>query len=97
VLLIGSLNLDPRSSRINTELGVAVHSEELAKMVLDALNLDQLPGTFRLSLDADGESVRWRPTAGSDSTTEYAHDPYTTWWQRLRLLLMSRLVPEDLL
>jgi len=97
LLLIGSLNLDPRSSRINTELGVAVYSEELATMVLEALGLDRLPGTFKLRLDVDGETVRWEPTAGTAPTTEYSHDPNTTWWQRLRLLLMSRLVPEDLL
>ena len=39
-VLVGSMNVDPRSSRTNTEIGIGVGSEELAQPLLLAYRLD---------------------------------------------------------
>lgn len=42
-VFIGTYNLDPRSENLNTELGVIIKSEKLAKAVEDAIEIDMLP------------------------------------------------------
>lgn len=58
-VFIGSANFDPRSLRLNTEMGLIVHSETLAKEVNDALLLDMKPeNSWSLRLTESGE-VQW--------------------------------------
>lgn len=42
-LFVGTFNLDPRSVNLNTETGVIIHSEKIAKQVEAAINEDMLP------------------------------------------------------
>jgi putative cardiolipin synthase len=58
-VFIGSMNFDPRSAVINTEMGVIVDSPELAAD-LKAVMLRDMAGTnaWRLSLDENGK-VLW--------------------------------------
>lgn len=44
ITYIGTLNLDPRSQNLNTEMGVVVHSESLAAAVENAIKVDMQPG-----------------------------------------------------
>jgi putative cardiolipin synthase len=92
-VLVGSMNLDPRSSTINTEIGVMVQSRELAEMVLSAFRVDDMTGVYQVKLKPDGSGVRWVAVDG-DSNDEVDIDPDTNVWQRLRLMLMYLLVPE---
>lgn len=92
-VLVGSMNLDPRSSNINTEIGVMVRSRELAEMVLSALRLDDMTGVYEVKLKPGGSGVRWVAVDG-DSSDEVDVDPDTSVWLRLRLMLMYLLVPE---
>jgi putative cardiolipin synthase len=41
---IGTFNFDPRSEKLNTEAGVIVHDEGLARAVEAAIEVDMLPG-----------------------------------------------------
>ena len=93
IVFIGSMNLDPRSSNINTEIGVMVRSRELAEMVLTAFRLDSMTGVYEVKLKPDGSGVRWVAVDG-DSSVEVDIDPDTNVWQRLRLMMMYLLVPE---
>lgn len=43
VVMVGSLNLDPRSRHLNTELGLIVHSPELARQVMALFDEGALP------------------------------------------------------
>jgi putative cardiolipin synthase len=88
------MNLDPRSSTINTEIGVRVVSPRLAEMVLAAFKVDSLAGVYQVKLRPDGAGVRWTAVDG-DSTEELDIDPDTSVWQRLRLMMMSWFVPES--
>ena len=93
-VLVGSMNLDPRSEKINTEIGMVVRSPELASMVLGAFRVDALTGVYRVRLRPDGAGVRWT-TADADTNEELDIDPDTRLWQRLRLMLLSWFIPES--
>ncbi len=93
-VLVGSMNLDPRSDKINTEIGMVVHSAELASMILGAFRVDELTGVYRVKLRPDGAGVRWT-AADADRTEELDIDPDTSLWQRVRLMLMSWFIPES--
>lgn len=58
-VFVGSANLDPRSLRINTEMGLLVRSKPFNSSVRDALEGDfSTANAWRLELQADG-SVHW--------------------------------------
>jgi cardiolipin synthase C len=58
-VFIGSFNLDPRSARLNTEMGVVLDSVPLASKLSD-LFAQGIPRTqYEVRLTADGSSVEW--------------------------------------
>ena len=93
-VLVGSMTLDPRSDKINTEIGMVVRSPELASMTLSAFQVDALTGLYRVQLRPDGAGVRWTAVE-ADTTEELDIDPDTSLWQRLRLMLLSWFIPES--
>jgi putative cardiolipin synthase len=95
-LFIGSMNFDPRSERLNTEMGVFIDSPPLAREALRLMDLDKLQAAYRLALAPDGQGLRWLAT---DDEGEVAYDtePDTGWWTRLWLELLWPLAPEELL
>jgi len=93
-VLLGSMNLDPRSARLNTEFGVSVRSHELTQALLYAYLLDNLEGVYRVVLKPDGKTVQWIGTG--DETNEVLDDePDSSMLTRLQLLLFSWFVPTD--
>jgi putative cardiolipin synthase len=50
-LFVGSPNLDPRSGKLNTELGILFQSEPLAKGVVDWFDENKAHVAYRVSLD----------------------------------------------
>jgi phosphatidylserine/phosphatidylglycerophosphate/cardiolipin synthase-like enzyme len=93
-VLLGSMNLDPRSERLNTEFGVKVRSFELAHALLFAYSLDHLEGVYRVVLKPDGQNVQWVGTG--DEVNEVLDDePDSSILTRLQLLLFSWFVPTD--
>ncbi len=92
-LFVGSFNLDPRSLYINTEMGMAVASEELAGDMAASI-LESLPETaYKLELSPKGKLQWLLRTAGIEEiiTTE----PQTSLWRRFRTKLMSLLPIEE--
>lgn len=93
-VMVGSMNLDPRSATLNTEIGVRVDSRQLAEMVLNGFRVDELAGVYQVKLRPGGRGVRWVAVDG-DSPEEVDVDPDTSLWQRLRLMLLSWFIPEN--
>jgi putative cardiolipin synthase len=92
-IFVGSMNLDPRSMEINSEMGVLVHSPELAETFARAF-VDNLPNSaFRLSLNEDGK-IRWTATDAGKSV-ELTKEPDTSWWKRFKAGFMSIFVPTS--
>ncbi|MBP6901453.1 MAG: phospholipase D family protein [Burkholderiaceae bacterium] len=95
-LFIGSFNFDPRSATHNTELGLLVHSPELAAQALALLGQLQQQGAYRLQLRADGRGIDWLARA-ADGREQRHEEPDPGWWRRLLLRLIGPFVPVDLL
>lgn len=94
-LLVGSMNLDPRSERINTEIGVIVHSREVTQRLLGVFNTDRNVD-YEVRLDDDGSTLIWVSRSG-DRESRRLNEPGAGWWQNLKLRLMWMFVAEDLL
>jgi len=91
----GSANLDPRSRRLNTEIGVMIDSPKLAKAVLTLFKQTTRPeNCYRLSFKDD--SLHWS-TEERGQRREYRHEPKTGIWKRLLVRLIGLLPAENLL
>ncbi len=91
-VFLGSFNFDPRSARINTELGFVIHSNALAKRIDQAFE-DVIPHyAYQLVLNSQGK-LRWQERLGETITT-YKSEPGTSWLRRLGMRILS-LLPID--
>ncbi len=90
-VFLGSMNLDQRSAKLNTELGLIIDSPEMARQ-LDSFG--DASSSYELRLSADGRNVEWLEEG--DDGTQIVHDqpPETTTWQRFWLSLIGPFIPE---
>lgn len=89
-VFIGSMNLDPRSWEINSEMGVVVESDSLAQALAKAMERDMQPdNAWRVTLGPDGDP-RW--TAGDKVLTS---QPARSFWQRMQDVIFMGF-PRDL-
>ncbi len=89
-VFIGSANLDPRSLRINTEMGLVINSPQLNQALRQAVERDfDGKNAWNLKLTDDG-SVNW---ASSDGTLTAA--PARSSLQRLEDWFLSHLPIEN--
>lgn len=94
-MLVGSVNFDPRSRHLNTELVLLIDSAALVAE-FDAL-VDFVSSSWRVELHPQSGRLRWRnePVDGDSTTAQELEDePEGSWWRRLQLLLLGPLVPE---
>jgi len=93
LLFVGSFNLDPRSSKLNTEMGLVIDSPALAGKLDDALDKVFPDVAYRVTLDKGGD-LHWED--GSTGQT-YTADPKTSWFRRMMVHIQSWLPIESLL
>jgi len=93
VLFVGSLNLDPRSIDINTEMGLFVDSAEIASQFAEQIDADLPPFTYRVVVDDNGR-IEWRYEAESEVST-YDREPDTGFWRRFKAGFYRMLPIED--
>jgi putative cardiolipin synthase len=91
---IGSYNLDPRSSRLNTEMGVLFYCPELIKLLPEKIERDIERNTYRVELE--GNRLVWVTHEG-DKEVRFHTDPETSLWKRFKVRLVSLLPIESLL
>jgi cardiolipin synthase C len=95
IVFVGSLNMDGRSARLNSELGLVIRSPEIARQVTSLLDDISADGSYTLSLDRDNRIV-W--SSGEPGDERFWHkDPETTRLQRFMLDLLAPFAPEELL
>jgi putative cardiolipin synthase len=93
-VFIGSFNLDPRSTAINTEIGVMIDSPEIARQLGAFMDEGVSPGSaFRVTLDRDDHLAWTADTNGTRVTLD--SDPGTSFWQRLMIDAIGLLPIED--
>jgi putative cardiolipin synthase len=89
-VFVGSANLDPRSLRINTEMGLLIDSAPLNAALRTALEPDFLPrNAWLLQLDDDGDLL-W---VSDDETL--AHQPTHSFMRRIEDWFLTLLPIED--
>jgi putative cardiolipin synthase len=99
-VLVGSMNLDPRSRLANTEVAVLVESEvlagQLATLFEEASSLDH---AFRVELARRGDEDAPLVWIGREEGKQVRYDsePLAGWWRRTLSRLLGTLAPEELL
>ncbi len=86
---VGSMNMDPRSETLNSEMGVIVDSEALARTLAAQAEEDMAgANSWRVTLDPAG-GLRWT----SDAST-LTRQPARSVWQRVENLFFKLLPPR---
>ncbi|MDM0086089.1 MULTISPECIES: phospholipase D family protein [unclassified Variovorax] len=96
-IFLGSMNLDGRSARLNTEIGILVDSPALAEQFGKLMTLRSM-GAYELRLRGDdGENVEWIEHDPDGSQKRITDEPGASWLGSLKDWLLLKLLPEDLL
>jgi putative cardiolipin synthase len=86
---VGSMNYDPRSAEINTEMGVFIDSPGLAEELAEVLERDMLPAnSWEVKLTADG-ALNW-----IDDREVLTRQPARSGWQRVEDVLFMAFPKE---
>jgi putative cardiolipin synthase len=95
-IFIGSFNFDPRSARLNTEMGLVVDSPVMARALSAAFG-DVIPrGSYRPVLDPRGR-LEWLEQAPDGSVRRHDREPGTTLARRFSVGFLAFLPIEGLL
>jgi putative cardiolipin synthase len=95
-IFVGSFNLDPRSARLNTEMGVVIESPTLAGRLSTEFDSRIPRDAYEVRLAADGRSLEWIDRQG-DQEIRYTTEPETQLMRRLWIDFLSLLPIEWLL
>jgi cardiolipin synthase C len=91
-VFIGSFNFDPRSAKLNTEMGLVIDSPALAQTIAAAFDTTIPANAYEVRLSESGELFWIERQEG----TRVQHDtePGTSFWQRAGVWFLS-LLPID--
>jgi len=95
-LLVGSMNMDARSSRSNTEISLVIDDLGLANEALRQMQQHWRDSHYRLRVARDDGRVEWIEP-DEDESVIYRSEPHVSWLSRLRLGVLSMFVAEELL
>ena len=94
IMFTGSMNLDPRSRDLNSEMGVILRDKEFAaataKTILE--NMSQ----FTYQLELKNKELRWLERKNGVTKT-HKTEPGKTWWKNTKAWFSSLLIPESIL
>ncbi len=86
---VGSMNMDPRSEQLNTEMGVVIDSEPLARLLAAQMDEDMgAANSWRVERDA-GARLRW--VSGAETLSR---QPARSLWQRVENLFFKLFPPR---
>ena len=90
-IFVGSLNLDPRSIDINTEMGLLIDSPEMGALLKGNADRRLLNIAYRLQLD-EKNKITWHATIDGKEVVETT-EPQTTSWNRFSAWFL-KIAPE---
>lgn len=93
LVLIGSMNLDPRSVELNSELGVLVKSAELASQIQASIERGLEEMAYHVVLN-DQKQLEWHDVGDGEV---YYKEPEASTWKKIKTFFLSLFVPESLL
>ncbi len=98
---IGSMNLDPRSVTINTEIGLLIDNTELAKLIVGYLEQAYRSVFYTVKLEPKDRAkpegtnhLTWIEFRNGEEI-RYHQEPRTSFWQRFKVNLISLLPIES--
>ena len=94
-VFVGSFNFDPRSARLNTEMGFVIESPALAATAADKVTGKLAAEAWRVRLGPDG-ALQWVEQAEGRETVHNT-EPGTGFWRQLGVSVLSLLPIEWLL
>ena len=93
-LFVGSFNFDPRSQRLNTELGFVIDCSAMARAFADEFRTTIPARAYRVTTHDGG--MRWEELH-EGKTLVFDSEPQTSTWQRVLVAALSLLPIEWLL
>lgn len=94
-VFVGSFNFDPRSARLNTELGFVIDSPDLARGISSAF-MDRIPRTSYEVHLSDDNTLYWT-WLHNDRVERYDAEPQASVWRRAWVGFLSILPIEWML
>lgn len=88
-VFVGSFNFDPRSARLNTEMGLVIDSPELAAELERTFAGDVPERAYEVHLDGRG-GLYWIENSDS-GTIRHEREPHTSVWKRIGVAILARL------
>lgn len=97
IAFVGTLNLDPRSIRLNTEMGVVADSPALAQQLVTLYEQSAAPeNSFRPQLAADGSGIEWVGSAGGVER-RLRSEPEAGFWRLVIERVLGPFAPDQML
>jgi putative cardiolipin synthase len=98
-VFLGSMNFDQRSMHLNTEIGLIIHSPELAKQALERFNrLTDVSNSYQVLLvnepKSKTESIIWITKEHAKLTT-YTSEPSRSTFQMIKANILAILPIDD--
>ena len=87
---VGSMNMDPRSARINTEAGIVIRSAPLARLVAKYLRVRQELASYKVQ--QQGDRLGWLSRGGARSD-----EPKAPAEPALPVRLLAQLLGDEVL
>ncbi|MBC7602639.1 MAG: phospholipase D family protein [Ramlibacter sp.] len=94
IAVVGSMNLDLRSQKQNSEVALVIRSAALSKLATQQIETTLAQGAYRVALE-DGALV-WRAPPGAAFKDTHS-EPDATTTQRLLVELITPFAPEEML
>ncbi len=93
-VMIGSFNFDPRSLSLNTEIGLVIHSSDLAAQVIKMFDEVTAPENSYHLVASDSGGFSWQ-TMENNKAVEYSREPKAGLLRNLEADFMGLLPLED--
>ena len=87
---VGSMNLDPRSIDLNSEMGIMIDSEDMASVLAEQVT-ENLPNRA-YNLRLNGDKIIWHASINGQQVVE-TKEPSTTAWRRFKAWFW-KIAPE---
>jgi putative cardiolipin synthase len=87
-IFVGSFNVDMRSIRLNTELGLVIDSAPLAIEVSKAMERARARSAYEVTFAGNGHSLEWTEHT-EQGDIRYGHEPQTGFFKRAFVKFMS--------
>ena len=95
-VFVGSLNLDPRSVRLNTEMGLVIESQSLARAIATEVDRAAERSAYEVVLDGSGRRLEWVEQT-AHGQIRYRSEPKSSFARRMAIGVLAWLPIEGLL